>query len=146
MNYIQEIRAIIGHRPMFMSGAVVLVQNEREEILLQHRTDSKDWGVPGGAMELGETFEQTASRELYEETGLACSHLELLTVMSGEEMYYRYPNGDEVYNITAVFRAVEVNGEIRIADDESIELRYFSRDKLPELHKMAKLILERVQW
>lgn len=37
---------------------------------MQQRTDCGSWGYAGGSVELGESVEQTAERELFEETGL----------------------------------------------------------------------------
>lgn len=54
-------------------------------------------------MELGESFEETAKRELKEETNLDIDELELVKVLSGKDTYREYPNGDKLYNITAIF-------------------------------------------
>ncbi|QGS69150.1 NUDIX domain-containing protein [Oceanobacillus sp. 143] len=40
-----------------------MVIEENECILLQHRTDEDNWCIPGGVMEIGETFEETVKRE-----------------------------------------------------------------------------------
>ncbi|WP_367903386.1 hypothetical protein [Paenibacillus sp. PL2-23] len=50
-------------------------------------------------------------------------------MLSGKEMYYKYPNGDEIYNVMAIFEAQEVLGHPRINDHESYELQYFSLDQ-----------------
>lgn len=52
---------------------------------MQQRTDCGSWGYAGGSVELGESVEQTAKRELFEETGLKAQKLELLGVYSGEK-------------------------------------------------------------
>ena len=52
--------------------------------MLQYRSDTYDWGVPGGAMELGETTEETARRELFEETGLNAKIMQFIGVLSGK--------------------------------------------------------------
>ena len=37
MEYYQQIRQYVGHRPLILPGAVVIIQNEFNEILLQER-------------------------------------------------------------------------------------------------------------
>ena len=71
MGYIEEIRALVGHQPIILVGAIVIVSNPQGEILLQQRKHPKGyWAIPGGLMELKETTEDTARRELLEEAGL----------------------------------------------------------------------------
>jgi 8-oxo-dGTP pyrophosphatase MutT (NUDIX family) len=70
MGYIEELRKLVGNRPVILTGAKVIVFNALGQILLQYRTDTKMWGLPGGLMELGESLEETALREVQEETGL----------------------------------------------------------------------------
>ncbi len=71
MGYVEELRKIVGHRPLILVGAVVLVINENGYVLLQQRTEPYGkWGLPGGLMELSESPEETAYREVYEETGI----------------------------------------------------------------------------
>ncbi|WP_317949722.1 NUDIX domain-containing protein, partial [Rossellomorea marisflavi] len=54
MDHIKELRKRVGHRPLILAGAVVIILNQHKEILLQQRTDD-DWGLPGGLLELGES-------------------------------------------------------------------------------------------
>ncbi|WP_394219719.1 NUDIX hydrolase [Halobacillus trueperi] len=145
MDYVQTMRRMIGTKPLVVAGSTVLVENEQGELLFQHREDTKEWGLPGGAMEPGETLEQTAVRELEEETGLVAGHVRQVATFSGEDFFYRYPNGDEVYNVIACFIASEIRGELRVNLEETLDLRYFSRDSLPDnIDKRARIILERV--
>ena len=67
MGYIEELRALIGHRPIIMVGATVLITDFKGRLLLIRRHDNGCWGVPGGSMEPGESLEQTARRETREE-------------------------------------------------------------------------------
>nr|WP_312667445.1 NUDIX hydrolase [Tissierella praeacuta] len=131
-DYVRELRKLIGSRPAILCGAGVIIINAKEEILLQHRMDNDLWAVPGGAVELGETVEETATREVFEETGLKVGNLKLLGIYSGEDTYYKYPNGDEVYWITIAFISNEFEGELRPDNYESKECKFFSVDELPE--------------
>ena len=47
-------------------------------------------------MELGETVQDTARREVFEETGLRLGKLELFGMYSGPDYYKTFPNGDQV--------------------------------------------------
>lgn len=51
-------------------AAGVMLFDKVGRVLLLRRRDGLGWGFPGGGVEYGEHTEQTAQRELYEETGL----------------------------------------------------------------------------
>jgi 8-oxo-dGTP pyrophosphatase MutT (NUDIX family) len=119
--------------PLIMAGAGVIIRNPLGEILLQHRTDSDRWGLPGGAMELAESFEETARREVQEETGLAVGPLELFMLDSGFPTYHIYPNGDPVYLASAYFVTRRFTGAIRPDAQESLDLQWFAPAHLPDL-------------
>src|SRR5262249_17131315 len=51
-------------------GTCAAVFNERGEILLQKRADNGFWSMPGGAVDPGESVEQGALREVWEEKRL----------------------------------------------------------------------------
>lgn len=132
MGYIADIRKYVGHESILTAGVVLFVFNENNEVLMQLRTDYNAWGFPGGAMELGESFEEVAVRELKEETNLEIDELELIKVLSGKDTYREYPNGDKLYDITAIFVVKRFHGELKINDDESKKLDWFCIDKLPD--------------
>ena len=126
------MRNYVGHQPIQMCGAGVLIENERGELLLGLRTDNHCWSTAGGAVELGETVEEAAKREMFEETGLVADELELLGVFSGEDTHYTYPNGDEVYVIDVKFVCRKYHGTMRPQASEVSELKYFPIAELPE--------------
>lgn len=76
MGYIMDLRKELGHRPLIMAGAGVVILNSENEILLQKRADNGFWGYPAGSMELGESFEECAKREAFEESGINCDELD----------------------------------------------------------------------
>lgn len=131
-NYIQNLRKYVGHLPIIMCASGVIIRNPDKEILLQHRSDNNCWGLPGGAVELGEEVEEAARREVYEETGLVVNDLKFFGVFSGKKMYNKYPNGDEVYIIANVFITDNYSGNIRSDKNESKDLKFFKIDKLPD--------------
>jgi mutator protein MutT len=131
MNYVSMIRKHIGHDLLLLVSAGVIIYKNRQ-ILLQKRTDNGKWGIHGGCLELGETTEMTAKRELMEEIGIIPLSLKFYGVFSGEKMHYFYPNGDEVYLIAAVYFCDAYSGEFRSDENEVSELRWFSADQLPD--------------
>lgn len=140
MSYIKEIRKYIGHSPMLSAGATIVVLKDNK-ILLNLRSDTNTWGIPGGAIELGETLEETAARELKEETNLESEKFTLLNVFSGKDFYFKYPNQDELYSVVALYIADGVTGDLKITDNESFELKYFGKDELPVLESRAEIIM-----
>lgn len=132
MGYIMDLRKYVGHQPVIMTSACVLILNSKNQVLLQRRVDNGFWGYPGGSMELGESFEDCARREVLEETGLECIELTYFTNMSGEKMHYIYPNGDEVYTAEVVFLCKNYKGELRVQETEALEQKFFDLENLPD--------------
>lgn len=131
-NYIMDLRALVGHRPLLQVGASVIVVDSEGRILLQLRSDNHCWGYAGGSVELDEVVEDAAKRELYEETGLIAENLELFGVFSGKDTHYVYPNGDEVSNVDIVYVCKHYTGTLKCQEGEVDDLRFFRIDEIPE--------------
>ena len=142
MGYIADLRKLVGHAPIIGVGATTLVFNEKNEILLNLRSDTGTWGIIGGSMELNEDIRETAVRELKEEAGITAESLELVDVLSGEDYYFEYPNGDKMYCVIVLFKVTNHSGKITVSDDESRELKFFPLNALPVLESRAKAILD----
>lgn len=144
-DYVAEMRQLVGSRPLLLVAAGVIVQSSHRAVLLQRRTDDGLWGLPGGALELGETLEDAARRELLEETGLVAGELTLLDVYSGAEFFLRYPNGDEAYVVGATFSAGVIKGQVAEPDGREVtQLRYFALSELPpEMSTFNRTVLGR---
>lgn len=131
MDYIKWIRSKVGKEKIILVFAGGCIFNENGEVLLQRRGDSNKWGFPGGAIELGETPEMAVIREMKEETGLDVEVGELVGVFTDCNM--EYPNGDKAHSICIAYKAKVIGGELYCDNKETLELKYFSLDNMPEL-------------
>ncbi len=73
------------------------------EILLQRRTDTDMWGLPGGSVELDETAFEALKREVAEETSLAVLEAEPMALYCGPDQKFVFPNGDCVQCFAVAF-------------------------------------------
>jgi 8-oxo-dGTP pyrophosphatase MutT (NUDIX family) len=131
IDYIKNIRAKIGHDTLYVTGCGILLIKD-DKILLQLRKDVNQWGIPGGLMELGETFLECAIREVFEETGLAVNSATLFGIYSGKDFFAEYPNGDKIYSTNVIFISDDFAGELHSDIAETHEHKYFEKGKLPE--------------
>lgn len=110
--------------------------DHKKRLLLLKRTDNGCWGPPGGSAEPGEKVEEAARRETFEETGLKVGDMRLFGVFSGPELFYRYPNGDEVYNVSIVYISDDLPGQagepVLELNHEHSEWRWFAAGDIPE--------------
>lgn len=139
-----NLRKYVGHDVLIGAGATTLVFNSKKELLLNLRTDTNTWGIPGGSMELYETIEETAIRELKEETGITAETLELVAVLSGKDYYFEYPNGDKMCTVIVLFKVMNYNGTLKISDNESKSLQFFPLTNLPAMEKRAEMIVQKI--
>ena len=131
MDYILELRRYIGHRPILMVGAAILLVDGSNRLLMMRRSDSGCWGIPGGSVEPGEVVEAAAKRETREEANIEVGEVSLFGVFSGPELFYKYPNGDEVFNIIIAHLSQDWHGEVTL-NEEHTEWRWFAADEIPE--------------
>lgn len=130
MGYIEELRSLVGNKPLILVGAAAVVIDNLGRVLLQKKSQ-KVWGLPGGFMELGESLEDTARREVFEETGIRIGRLSLLRIFSGPDHFQTLWNGDQFYSVTAVYLSKDIEGEIKADGVESLEVGFFPLNELP---------------
>ena len=131
MNYVKTLRDQVGQTPLILVGAVVLVINDGHILLEQRNEAQARFGLPGGLMEWAESTEETARRELLEETGLVAEQLTLLGVYSGKNYVTTLANGDVFQSVTLAYVTTETSGTLR-SSEESFALTYFPLTELPD--------------
>ena len=130
-DYIRGIRSKVGHEKIILTFAGGCIFNEQGKVLLQRRGDRNRWGFPGGAIEPGETPETAAVRETKEETGLDVSIGRLIGVYT--DLDITYPNGDQAQSIVIAYVLQVTGGKLFCDQDETRELKYFSKEEKPQL-------------
>lgn len=121
MNYIQNIRKKVGKDKIILNFTCGIL-SQSEKILLQKRADKGTWGLPGGAVELGESALEALVREFYEETGVEVRVEKLLNVYT--KYSDSYPNGDEAQVLTILYL---------VSSETSISINFFTSDETLEL-------------
>ncbi len=144
-DYVKFLREKVGHSPILIAHSALVVLNENNEILIEIRGDDGKQDIPGGGLELTETFEEAAMRELHEETGLYADELELLHIYSGPMTYYRYVNGDEIYGVDAIYIVRKYHGELKPQPKEVKELRFMKLEDIVFASPRNKDILVRLK-
>lgn len=142
--YHRDIRQYISKRPVVRVKAAVLVLNETGEILLQKRQNRDEWGILLGSLKPGEALEDTASRELWEESGLTADDMRLLDLVSGPEYMRKYPGGDEVYYVIGVYEATGLHSAIHLSSNAEVSLKYFDFTALPAMDAITIHLLDKV--
>lgn len=96
-------------------GSVVLVKRKYEPL---------GWAIPGGFVDIGETVEHAAIREMKEETGLDVAITGLLGVYSDPQ---RDPRG---HTVTVIYTGT-ADGQ-PVAADDAADVGVFAEDALPQ--------------
>jgi 8-oxo-dGTP diphosphatase len=130
-DYISNLRSKIGHDLLLVPAVNAVVLNNAGEVLLQRATLDGAWAVPGGGMDPGEQPAEATAREILEETGLVIEPYHLVNVCVEEPV--QFANGDRVQYLVLTFLCRIRGGELKISDDESLELRFFKPDEMPEV-------------
>ncbi|MCW6147352.1 NUDIX hydrolase [Lactiplantibacillus plantarum] len=131
-NYIKEIRALVGHKPIILNTAAGILVNDQQQVLLNLRTDTHNWSLPGGYLEYGETYATACVREYKEDSGIDVEVVDRIGIFDKGKT--AYPNGDVAQTISALFLVNPIGGHVLTqATDETLKLDYFDFDNLPPL-------------
>ncbi len=131
-SYIKYIRDMVGDSMIMLNATAVVIVNENNEVLLQKRSDNKMWGLPGGLMELDESIEECAIREVKEETNLDIEITKFIGVFINPMMKWRVNDRAQVFGFGFVGKVI--GGILQVNDTESTEMKYFAFESLPKLH------------
>jgi tRNA nucleotidyltransferase (CCA-adding enzyme) len=108
---------------MMKKCGIILYDSDLKQYLLVHGLKSQKWGFPKGHMEQGETEEQTALRELEEETGIK------ITKPLHRKVRFR----NNVYFMVSMAHS-EIPAEMVIQDRNEIEMaKWFSEEEILRL-------------
>ena len=122
-------------------GAVVF--HDRAVLLVERRNPpcSNEWAIPGGKVQLGETLQQAAEREILEETGIR--------IKAGEPVYaFDLIERDAIGNVQWHYAIIDLqaeylDGEVRAGDDATAAA-WFRSEELAQItvnattHKLLK--------
>jgi ADP-ribose pyrophosphatase YjhB (NUDIX family) len=111
-------------RPMTLGVRAAVIDRDDRVLLVKH-TYVAGWHLPGGGVEVGETFERALTRELAEEANVV---LEAPPLLHGLFLNAHVSRRDHV--AVYVARQFRVTGE-RAPDREIVAARFFARDALP---------------
>jgi 8-oxo-dGTP diphosphatase len=103
----------------------IIIEIKGKIVLIKRKNPPFGWALPGGFVDYGESFEDAAAREAFEETGL---------LLRGLEQFHTYsnPNRDaRMHTASTVF--IAQSDDIPRAGDDAADAGLFTEDELPEL-------------
>ncbi|MGH2508078.1 MAG: NUDIX domain-containing protein [Ktedonobacteraceae bacterium] len=124
-------------------SASTIALNQEGKILLQQRSDTNVWALPGGAMEIGETIGQTAIRETKEETGLDVELDSIVRIYTNPHHVVAFSDGEVRQQFSVCFACHIIGGSLQVSD-ESFAVGFFSPQEIEQL-EMHPSIRLRIQ-
>lgn len=113
-------------------STTAVVTDDEGRIVLVHRKDNGLWALPGGGMELGESIEDCAVREVREETGLDVRVTGLVGVYTNPNHVIEYTDGEVRQQFSLCF-TTELLGGTLAYDTESTDIAWVEPERIPEL-------------
>ncbi|BFH63754.1 MULTISPECIES: NUDIX domain-containing protein [Paenibacillus] len=139
----RDFRQYIKKKSKITVQVAILVKNKAGEILLQQRAGAKEWGLPFGSLTPGESLEDAARRELWEETSLTAKDMTLLSMFSGPEFKKVTQGEDEEFFVIALYEAAGLQSELNFKADVNKALRFFGEPS-PPVDSVSRILLERL--
>lgn len=120
------------------AGGVVLRDGPTgPEVLLCGRLSDKLWALPKGTPEPGESLEETAMREVREETGVEVEVADAGIVGEIKYWFTRPQEGIRYHKTVRHYLMRPVGGDPELHDEEFDEVRWFSTEEALRLMSYA---------
>lgn len=113
-------------------STTAVVLDGQGRIALVHRKDNGLWALPGGGMELGESMEDCAVREVKEETGLDVELIGLVGIYTNPRHVMKYDDGEVRQQFSICYASRLIGGDLAF-DSESTEIAWVEPDKISSL-------------
>jgi 8-oxo-dGTP pyrophosphatase MutT (NUDIX family) len=139
-DFIVELRAMVGHHPLWLPGVTAVVRKD-DEVLLVQRSDNGAWTPVTGIPDPGEEPALAAVREVREETGVSARADRLASTSVHGPI--RHVNGDVATYLDLTFACTWLEGEAQVADEESRAVAWVHRDGLAA-HGVGVEMLRRI--
>ena len=120
-----DVNGAYPDSPKVAVGAVVFKERKVLLVLRRNPPAENQWSIPGGCVELGETLQEAAEREILEETGIS--------IRAGETVYTfdvieRDDNGRIRFHYVILDLAADyISGEVKAGDD-AVDVSWFSSE------------------
>ncbi|MDZ7611767.1 MAG: NUDIX hydrolase [Candidatus Moranbacteria bacterium] len=115
---------------MHKSAGVIIKNNEGEILLIERAFFPLGWAAPAGHVDEGETFEEAAKREVYEETGLNIENLKQLAEEFVE--WNECVKGFRGHH-WKVFETADWSGEVKINEGEAKQYKWVKSGDLGDM-------------
>jgi ADP-ribose pyrophosphatase YjhB (NUDIX family) len=114
-------------------GVTALIERA-DTILVERRADDANgWAFIGGALEESEQLIDALHREVLEETGLEIESASVFGLFSDPTRIVAYPDGNVNRVLSVAFRVALRGDSAPTLSEESVEMRFVSRDELASL-------------
>jgi ADP-ribose pyrophosphatase YjhB (NUDIX family) len=136
-DFVRELRRHVGTAELWLPGVTAVVRRGSEMLLVQ-RADNQEWSPVTGIVDPGEDPGVAAGREVLEETGVVVRVERLASVRALPPV--THVNGDLALYLDHTFACSYVSGDAHVADDESLDVRWWPVRALPSMPSYAERV------
>ncbi len=121
-------------------GSSAIVVDDENRILLQRRSDSGNWALPGGVMDIGETLADSAIREVKEETGFDVQIERIVGVYSDPGHVFAYDDGEVRQEFSICLACTIKGGSLQVSSESTaVDLFAFEDVADMQMHESIRI-------
>ena len=125
------------HFPRLAPAIIVLVQRDAEILLARaRRFPTVMYSTLAGFVEPGETLEEAVNREVKEESGITVKDIR----------YFGSQPWPFPHSLMVGFTAKYASGEIKLNDEENLDVGWFTAENLPQLPGKMSIARKLIDW